>query len=133
VQWALPFASYGAGFRLGRKIAERCFRAASLAQYRPLQESRARVLVTRMFENPQEWETHIELSGFSFMLHPCDVPEPFSSFEGELLLAMAYGYEIKRPDDRILDAAKKQADFASRASLPGSFLVNEFPFCTSPL
>ncbi len=114
MQWALPFASYGAGFRLGRKIAERCFRAASLAQYRPLQES-------------------IELSGFSFMLHPCDVPEPFSSFEGELLLAMAYGYEIKRPDDRILDAAKKQADFASRASLPGSFLVNEFPFCTSPL
>ena len=68
VQWALPFARYGAGFRLARKIAERCFRPASLAQYRAIQENKTRILVARMSENPQEWAAHVELSGFPFCL-----------------------------------------------------------------
>lgn len=63
VHHVLPFASYGPGFRLARKIAERGFRPASLVKYRTLQERNARVLVTRMLENPQEWVAHIELSG----------------------------------------------------------------------
>jgi hypothetical protein len=65
VQWALSLTRYGPSFRLARKIAERGFRPASLAQYRSLQERRTRVLVTRMLENSQEWVAHIELSGFS--------------------------------------------------------------------
>jgi hypothetical protein len=68
VQWALPFARYGAGFRPARKIAERCFRPASLAQYRAIQENKTRILVARMLENPQEWAAHVELSGFPFCL-----------------------------------------------------------------
>ena len=62
VHHVLPFASFW-GFRLARKIAERGFRPASLAQYRTIQERKARVLVTRMLENPREWVAHIELSG----------------------------------------------------------------------
>jgi len=46
---------------------------------------------------------------------------------------MTYGHEVKGPDDRFLDAAKKLSDLAGRASLPGSLLVNELPFCTSVL
>jgi hypothetical protein len=41
---------------------------------------------------------------------------------------MTYGYDAKGPDDRILDAGKKLSDLTIRASLPGSFLVNELPF-----
>jgi len=44
---------------------------------------------------------------------------------------MTYGHEVKGPDDRFLDAAEKLSDLVSRASLPGSLLVNELPFCTS--
>ena len=61
ILWALPFARYGSGFRRARKIAERCYRPASLAQYRAIQEQKTRVLVTRMLENPREWAEHIEL------------------------------------------------------------------------
>ena len=43
---------------------------------------------------------------------------------------MTYGYDIRGPDDKILDAGKKLSDIATKASLPGSFLVNELPFCT---
>jgi len=63
VHHVLPFASNGASFRLARKIAERGFRPASLAQHCTLQERRAHVLVTRMLETPQEWVAHVELSG----------------------------------------------------------------------
>lgn len=58
---ALPFAKYGSDFRRARKIAERCYRPASLAQYSAIQERKTRVLVTRMLETPQEWAAHIEL------------------------------------------------------------------------
>lgn len=61
ILWALPFARYGPGFRRARKIAERCYRPTSLAQYRAIQERKTRVLVTRMLETPLEWAAHIEL------------------------------------------------------------------------
>ena len=41
---------------------------------------------------------------------------------------MTYGYEAKGHHDKTIDAAKKLSDIGTRASLPGSFLVNEFPF-----
>lgn len=52
----------------------------------------------------------------------------FSSFQGEQLLAMTYGYEAKGHHDKTIDAAKKLSNIGTRASLPGSLLVNEFPF-----
>ena len=52
----------------------------------------------------------------------------FSSFQGEQLLAMTYGYEAKEHNDKTIDAAKKSSDIGTRASLPGSLPVNEFPF-----
>ena len=47
-----------------RKIVERSFRPASLAAYNSLQETRSRVLATRLLQNPQGWTAHVELSGF---------------------------------------------------------------------
>lgn len=131
--WALPFAKYGPSFRLMRKIAERCFRPASLAQYRAMQERKIRILTTRMLEIPQEWAEHIELWVDSFLLTLRYVLQLFSSFQGEQLLSMTYGYDIRGPEDRILDAGKTLSDIVTRVSLPGSFLVNELPFCTSHL
>jgi hypothetical protein len=142
VHHVLPFASYGPGFRLARKIADRGFRPASLAKYRALQEKNARVLVARMLENPEGWVAHVELSvSVVFCVPRKKVPTTqlrslcfffFSfRFQGEQLLAMTYDYEVKGPDDGFLDAAEKLSDLVSRASLPGSLLVNELPFCTS--
>jgi hypothetical protein len=131
VQWSVLLARYGEHWRFGRKIVERSFRPASLSAYRVIQETRARVLVTRLLQSPQEWISHIELSVFfSLFVHIAflNYTYYFPSFQGEQLLAMTYGYEAKGHHDKTIDAAKKLSDIGTRASLPGSLLVNEFPF-----
>jgi len=131
VQWSVLLARYGEHWRFRRKIVERSFRPGSLSAYRVIQETKARVLVTRLLQSPQKWITHIELSVFFFLFvhiaflnHTCHFP----SFQGEQLLAMTYGYEAKGHHDRTIEAARKLSDIGTRASLPGSLLVNEFPF-----
>ena len=80
VQWSLLLAKYGDSWRLGRKIAERGFCPGSLAAYRAIQETRARVLITRLLQNPQGWTAHIELSGVSPFLVPFRSLISFSQF-----------------------------------------------------
>jgi len=129
VSWSLLLAAYGDPWRLRRKIAERGFRPASLATFRVLQETRARVLAARLLESPQEWAAHLELSGLSLPRLCCIAQISFFfRFQGEQLLAMTYGYEAKGLDDRMIQAANELSDLGSRTSLPGSLMVNEFPF-----
>ncbi|KAF8504886.1 cytochrome P450 [Russula emetica] len=57
----------------------------------------------------------------------------FEIFQSEQMLAMTYGYEARGHHDSTIEAAKKLSDLGTRASLPGSLLINEFPFrmCTT--
>ena len=64
MQWSVLLARYGEHWRFRRKIVERSFRPGSLSAYRVVQETRARALVTRLLQSPQEWISHIELSVF---------------------------------------------------------------------
>jgi cytochrome P450 len=80
VQWSLLLTKYGEPWRLRRKIAERGFCPGSLAAYRAIQETRARVLTTRLLQNPQEWTAHIELSGDFPFLFPFRSLISFSQF-----------------------------------------------------
>ena len=59
--WLLPTARYSETWRQGRKLLDRGLRPGAAAEYRPMQAARARVLLTRMLENPEDWEAHIEL------------------------------------------------------------------------
>jgi len=132
VQWSVLLARYGKPWRFRRKIVEQSFRPGSLSAYHGIQETKARVLVTRLLQSSQEWIDHIELSVSSptLFVHIAFLKHPyyFSSFQGEQLLAMTYGYDAKGHHDKTIDAAKKLSDIGTRASLPGSLLVNEFPF-----
>jgi len=47
---------------------------------------------------------------------------------GELILAMAYGYEVRSHNDRTVDVARKLAELGSDTALPGALLVNDLPF-----
>jgi hypothetical protein len=42
---------------------------------------------------------------------------------------MAYGYEVRDPNDRKVDASKNLLQLVSKIGAPGSLLVNELPFC----
>jgi hypothetical protein len=46
---------------MARKILDRGLRPGAVAQYRPMQQSKTRILLTRLLEHPREWEAHFEL------------------------------------------------------------------------
>jgi cytochrome P450 len=60
-QWQIPIAKYGEGWRQGRKLLDRSLRPGAAAMYRPMQQTRVRVLLTRLLGTPDEWRDHIEL------------------------------------------------------------------------
>ena len=44
------------------------------------------------------------------------------------MLAMGYGYEVKEPNDRKVNAAKNMIQLTGATALPGALLVNDLPF-----
>jgi hypothetical protein len=60
-QWLVQTAKYGESYRMARKLLDRGLRSGPVARYRPMQQSKARILLSRILENPDEWEAHFEL------------------------------------------------------------------------
>ena len=48
--------------------------------------------------------------------------------QGDLILAMTYGYEVRGHDDRKVESVKQMAKLAVATALPGALLVNDLPF-----
>ena len=53
---------------------------------------------------------------------------PLSS-AGSSILRVAYGYTVKGDDDPLVKIVEEAMIGFSKASEPGSFLVDRFPFC----
>ncbi|KAH9970773.1 cytochrome P450 [Russula compacta] len=109
-EWFLPTAKYGEPWRQGRKVLDRSLGPRATAAYRPVQEVKARVLLTRILASPDEWEAHIEL------------------LQGDLILAMTYGYEVRGREDRMVEVPREMTELGSATVLPGALLVNDLPF-----
>ncbi|KAI0253747.1 cytochrome P450 [Lactifluus subvellereus] len=109
-QWHLSTARYTESYRLSRKLLDRGLRSGAVASFRQMQQARARGLLAQLLANSNNWETHIEL------------------FQGGLILATTYGYEVCGPGDKKIEAAKAMSRFGGRVVLPGALLVNELPF-----
>ncbi|KAI0291060.1 cytochrome P450 [Multifurca ochricompacta] len=109
-QFSLAFKRYGEPWRLGRRLLDRGLRPGAAASYRPVQQARARALLLRLLTSPHELEAHIEL------------------FQGELILAMAYGYEVQGRDDSMIDVPRRLNEIGIATALPGALLVNDLPF-----
>ena len=52
------------------------------------------------------------------------------SLQGELILAVTYGYEVHRHDDKLLDASRRRNKFAKEVVPLNASLLNGIPFCT---
>ena len=59
--WQIPIARYGDAWRQGRKLLDRGLRPGAAPMYRPMQQARAHVLLTRLLATPDQWRAHIEL------------------------------------------------------------------------
>ena len=56
--WNVAFSKYTESWRLSRKLLDRDLRPAAIANYRPLLETKAHALLTRMLANPDDFEAH---------------------------------------------------------------------------
>jgi hypothetical protein len=61
-QWHLSTARYTESYRLARKLLDRGLRSGAVVSFRQTQQARARVLLTQLLANSNNWETDIELS-----------------------------------------------------------------------
>ena len=60
-RWQLTFTEYGDAWRQARKLLDRGLRPGAAATYRPVQQERVRVLMTRLLATPNGFWDHIEL------------------------------------------------------------------------
>ena len=131
-EWLVQLARYGESWREGRKLLDRGLRTGALAVYQPMLQTKAHVLLIHLLEDPDAWNAHLEpfviLVSVSLIFL---TRYPTSSLTGELVLTMAYGYEVQGPNDRKVDVAKKLLQLASEIVLPGALLINDLPFCES--
>ncbi|KAI0289467.1 cytochrome P450 [Russula brevipes] len=107
--WLVPAARSDDRWREARRLLDRSLRPGAIALYRPMQQTRAHALLSRLLANPHQWQAHIEL------------------FQGELILAMTYGYELRHREDSMIDAVKRVTNFVTTKLLPGALLVNQIP------
>ena len=61
-QWVLPTARSDEHWRRGRKLLDRGLRPGAAASHRPMLQIKARVLLSRLLADPQQWEDYINLS-----------------------------------------------------------------------
>ncbi len=52
------------------------------------------------------------------------------SLQGELTLAVTYGYQVHGRDDKLLDAPKRRNKFALEVLPFNTLLLNHIPLCT---
>jgi len=66
--WFVPVAKYTERWRQARKLLDRGLRPAAAAAYHPMQQVKARVLLSDLLTNPDEWEAHLEELVYSIFL-----------------------------------------------------------------
>ncbi|KAI0267865.1 cytochrome P450 [Gloeopeniophorella convolvens] len=108
-EWFHPLARYGEQWRAGRKVLERGLRSSIASTYYPMQKAKARRLLARLLKSPEEFRSHVSL------------------LQGEMIMSVTYGYDVRGHDDRFLSIVHEAADIGQNATLPGSLLVNELP------
>ena len=51
------------------------------------------------------------------------------SLQGELIIAVTYGYQVHGRHDKLLEASKSRIKFGAEIVLPGALLINHIPLC----
>ncbi len=57
--WIVTFSRYNESLRPSRKLLDRSLRPATIAAYRPLIQTKAHNLLTRLLADPKDLEAHL--------------------------------------------------------------------------
>jgi hypothetical protein len=61
LDWFIAPARFAEHWHQGRKLLDRSLGPGAAAAYRPIQEAKTCVLLTRILESPGDWEAHVSL------------------------------------------------------------------------
>jgi len=113
-EWLVPLVEYTESWRQTRKLLDRSLRPGSMVAYRPLQLSKARILLAQLPTNPDEWEAHPEQFVIFYRrryiyLSILQIVQPAR----RAYLGHGYGYEVKRQNDLRVNVSRKLSQLAS--------------------
>ncbi|KAI0253714.1 cytochrome P450 [Lactifluus subvellereus] len=110
IDWLLALLQHKERWREGRKLVDRSLRPGATFSYRRMIEEKARGFLGLLLAAPDDFRDHIRL------------------LQGQLIMSLTYGYDLKSHDDKMIVAPVQVTRIAAPLVLPGALLVNHLPF-----
>ncbi|KAH8116168.1 cytochrome P450 [Phellopilus nigrolimitatus] len=106
----LGYAPYGERFKEFRRMFHQTMGPRSVQDLIPIQEKENARFLFRLLEKPRSFMEHARQS------------------TGAIILMIAYGYSTQSENDPLVNIAEEAMVGFSKASEPGAFIVDRFPF-----
>ncbi|KAG8739604.1 hypothetical protein FRC12_016266 [Ceratobasidium sp. 428] len=103
------FLSYGPKLKYYRTLLQRALNNRVAPDYVPIQQYEVRKFLRRLADNPTDFMENVHFMSAS------------------MAVRMAYGHEVKSPNDRFVQNAEEIMQAFSDALRPGRWLVDVFP------
>ncbi|KAI0704552.1 cytochrome P450 [Earliella scabrosa] len=107
---SMPLLPYREEWRMQRKLAHNALSPGAVKKYHIIQEDLAALLSKLMLEDPQGFFDHIRLTA------------------SRLILSITYGLSVEAADSEYITHAEETMHMISRATIPGAFLCDFFPW-----
>ncbi|RPD52531.1 cytochrome P450 [Lentinus tigrinus ALCF2SS1-7] len=105
-----PLLSYNDEWRIHRKLAHSALGPNAIRQYYHIQEDLAALLSQQFLEAPEKFVDHVRLAA------------------ARVVLSITYGLSVDKADDEYVTQAEDTMRMISKATVPGAFLADVFPF-----
>ncbi|KAF8513234.1 cytochrome P450 [Gautieria morchelliformis] len=107
--WSVAIMRYGERWRRHRRVIRQKFHPIAAAEYKPVQIKRARSLLRRLYETPDNFAGHMQHTA------------------GAIIMEVVYGIKVLPRGDPYIDMAEKAIAGTVIAGNPGAFLVDVLP------
>ncbi|KDQ53918.1 hypothetical protein JAAARDRAFT_416633 [Jaapia argillacea MUCL 33604] len=107
--WNFSFLPYGPKWRNHRRVFHQYFNQHAIEPYKPIQLRESRAFLRRLLDKPEEFGDHICLA--------------FTA----TIMDVTYGIKVADKEDKYVTIAEAAIESASRAGVPGAYLVDFFP------
>jgi hypothetical protein len=109
--WSFGFMQYSARWKHLRRLFNDHVGPTTSRAFFDIQTSSAHTLIHSLLRTPDQFSKHLRHAS------------------AEIIIAVAYGYQIQPNDDPLVAHAEYTVDLVAQGVMPGRYLVNNFPSC----
>ena len=130
--WNVAIVGYGNWWKNCRRFLHEFLSPRAVIRFDDYQRKHASRFILRLAESPSDFFRHTELYVFpTIILRQLPLIVSHGSSVWTLVMEMTYGMDITDEKHPTLRAAVEMLHIANRAAVPGEFLVDVIPMCTS--